>query len=74
MMQKGVPQYLHLQFFPGLQIYASPAGGFKVFFFSHPNLGEMISNLTKIFFQMGWFNRQLVTLWQTNIAMENHHL
>ena len=36
MMQKGVPQYLHLQTFPGLQIYASAAGGFKEFFIFTP--------------------------------------
>ena len=34
---------------------------FQIFVLFTPNLGDMIPNLTNIFFKMGWFNHQRVT-------------
>ena len=40
-------------------------GSFKYFFNVHPYLGK-IPNLTSIFFQMGWFNHQLIYNWEAS--------
>ena len=49
---------------PGCMYYVL-SGGFKYFLCSSPKIGEMESNLTSIFSQMGWFNHRLDDIWVT---------